>query len=95
MIAKSRAIKGRGGKSGGRAAKAVGLTSGGLRLRPGNGTEVVARRPDRGAEVSRGYSRRNEFRRRPERWMNVEMWRPRIGLAAEFQDSGLRSNGKG
>ena len=32
MIAKSTAIKGRGGKSGGRAAKAVGLTSGGLRF---------------------------------------------------------------
>ena len=31
MIAKSTVIKGRGGKSGGRAAKAVGLTSGGLR----------------------------------------------------------------
>ena len=31
MIAKSTAIKGRGGKSGGRAVKAVGLTSGGLR----------------------------------------------------------------
>jgi len=30
LIAKSRAIKGRGGKSGGRAVKAVGLTSGGL-----------------------------------------------------------------
>ena len=31
MIAKSTAIKDRGGKSGGRAVKAVGLTSGGLR----------------------------------------------------------------
>ena len=31
MIAKSKVIKGRGGRSGGRAAKAVGLTSGGLR----------------------------------------------------------------
>jgi hypothetical protein len=31
MIAKSTAIKGRGGKSGGRAVKAVDLTSGGLR----------------------------------------------------------------
>ena len=31
MIAKSAAIKGRGGKSAGRAAKAVGLTSGDLR----------------------------------------------------------------
>jgi hypothetical protein len=31
VIAKSRAIKGREGKSGGDAAKAVGLTSGGLR----------------------------------------------------------------
>jgi len=34
MIAKSTAIKGRGGRSGGRAAKAVGLTSGGLRRVP-------------------------------------------------------------
>ena len=31
LIAKSMVIKGRGGKSGGRAVKAVGLTSGGLR----------------------------------------------------------------
>jgi hypothetical protein len=31
MIAKSTVIKDRGGKSGGRAVKAVGLTSGGLR----------------------------------------------------------------
>jgi hypothetical protein len=31
MIAKSMVIKGRGGKSGGRAVKAVDLTSGGLR----------------------------------------------------------------
>jgi len=31
MIAKSKVIKGWGGKSGGRAEKAVGLTSGGLR----------------------------------------------------------------
>ena len=31
MIAKSKAIKGRGGKCGGYAMKAVGLTSGGLR----------------------------------------------------------------
>jgi len=34
MIAKSTAIKGRGGRSGGRVAKAVGLTSGGLRRVP-------------------------------------------------------------
>jgi len=37
MIAKSTVIKGRGGKSGGRAAKAVGLTSGGLRCVPDSG----------------------------------------------------------
>ena len=37
MIAKSTVIKGRGGKSGGRAAKAVGLTSGGLRCVPATG----------------------------------------------------------
>jgi hypothetical protein len=34
---KSTVIKGRGGKSGGRAAKAVGLTSGGLRCIPATG----------------------------------------------------------
>jgi RNA-directed DNA polymerase len=49
LIAKSTAIKGRGGKSDGRAAKAVDLTSGGLRCCPGNGTAGVARRPDRSA----------------------------------------------
>jgi hypothetical protein len=37
MIAKSATIKGRGGKSGGRAAKAVGLTSGDLRCVPDSG----------------------------------------------------------
>ena len=43
MIAKSRVIKDRGGKSGGRAVKAVGLTSGGLcRVRDCR-TERVAR----------------------------------------------------
>jgi RNA-directed DNA polymerase len=67
MIAKSTAIKVWGGKSGGRAVKAVGLTSGGLRLRPGNGTEVVARRliaAQKSAEGIVGGS----VRRRPERW---------------------------
>ena len=68
MIAKSRAIKDRGGKSGGRAAKAVGLTSGGLRLCPGFETEVVARRPDRSAEVSRGHSRRSDLAEGPNGW---------------------------
>lgn len=43
MIAKSRAINGRGGKFGGRAVKAVGLTSGGLRRVRFSWTERVAR----------------------------------------------------
>jgi hypothetical protein len=43
MIAKSTAIKDRGGKSGGRAAKAVGLTSGESPTCPGYRTERVAR----------------------------------------------------
>ena len=37
MIAKSKVIKDRGGKSGGRAVKAVDLTSGGLRCVPATG----------------------------------------------------------
>ncbi len=58
VIAKSAAIKGRGGKSGGCAVKAVGLTSGGLRCvwNPRTGRSRKGR--DRGAEVSRGHSSR-------------------------------------
>ena len=54
MIAKSRAIKDRGGKSGGRAVKAVGLTSGGLRcvsatrLRPPEGGLTAAQKSAEG-----------------------------------------------
>ena len=54
MIAKSTVIKGRGGKSGGRAAKAVGLTSGGLRcvsvtgLRPPQGGLTAAQKSAEG-----------------------------------------------
>ena len=43
LIAKSRAIKGRGGRSGGCAVKAVDLTSGGLRRVRKPRTERVAR----------------------------------------------------
>lgn len=41
MIAKSTTIKGWGGKSGGRAVKAVGLTSGGLRRVPETGLKLL------------------------------------------------------
>ena len=58
MIAKSRAIKGRGGKSGGCAVKAVGLTSGGLRRVRNPRTERFRKDRDRGAEVSRRHSSR-------------------------------------
>ena len=57
-IAKSAAIKGRGGKSSGDAAKAVGLTSGGLCRVRNPRTERVRKARDRGAEVSRGHSSR-------------------------------------
>lgn len=58
LIAKSISIKGAERTSGGGAQKAVGLTSGGLHRVPGSGTEEAARRPDRGAGVRRGHSRR-------------------------------------
>jgi hypothetical protein len=58
MIAKSMVIKDRGGKSGERAAKAVVPYLGRSGPRLGNETEVAARRPDRGTEISRGHSRR-------------------------------------
>jgi len=64
------AIKGRGGKSGGRAVKAVDLTSGDLRRVSGLETERSVRIEDRGAGVSRGHIRRSALRRRPERWQD-------------------------
>ena len=57
-VAKSIAIKDRGGKSGGCAVKAVGLTSGGLRRVRQSRTERVRKARERGAEVSRGHSSR-------------------------------------
>jgi hypothetical protein len=54
VIAKSTVIKGRGGKSGGRAGKAVDLTSGGLRfvpatgLRPSQGNLTAAKKSAEG-----------------------------------------------
>ena len=58
MTAKSIAIKGRGGKSGGYAVKAVGLTSGGLRRVRKSRTERARKGRHCGAEVSRGHSSR-------------------------------------
>lgn len=57
MIAKSIAIKRRGGRSGGCVVKAVKLTSGDLCRCPGNGTEEAVRLVERGTEVSRGRIR--------------------------------------
>ncbi len=54
---KSLSIKDACCRSGGCAGKVVELTSGDLRRRP-TGLRCAARRPDRGAEVSRGHSRR-------------------------------------
>ena len=58
MTAKSTAIKGRGGKFGGCAAKAVGLASGGLRRVRNPRTERYRKDRYRGAEVSRRCSNR-------------------------------------
>ena len=58
MIAKSRAIKGRGGRSGGCAVKAVGLAAGGLRRVRNTRTERARKGRYRGAEVSRRHSSR-------------------------------------
>ena len=56
--AKSIAIKVRGGRFGGCAAKAVSLTSGGLRRVRYSRTERFRKGRYRGAEVSRGHSSR-------------------------------------
>src|ERR1035437_3604962 len=79
------AIKGRGGKSGGRAVKAVDLTSGDMRRVSGLETERSVRIEDRGAGVSRGRIRRSALRRRPERWQDE------ILGAALQADGGTRS----
>ena len=67
MIAKSTAIKDRGGKSGGRAAKAVDLTSGGLRRVSGTRTERAARLAIAAEKSAEGIVG-GATRRRPERW---------------------------
>jgi hypothetical protein len=60
VIAKSTVIEGRGGKSGGRAAKAVGLTLGGLRrvpatgLRPSQGGLTAAQKSAEGIVGGKG-----------------------------------------
>lgn len=59
-IAKSRSTKGAGRRSGGCALKVIGLTPGDLHRVP-EGTEGIVRFPERGAEVSRGHSRRREL----------------------------------
>ena len=56
MIAKSTAIKDRGGKFGGCAVKAGGLASGGLRRVREPRTERVRKARERGTEVSRGHT---------------------------------------
>jgi hypothetical protein len=56
LTAKSISIKGAKRRSGGCAQKAAELTPGDLRRVP-SATAAVEKRPDRGAEVSRGHSR--------------------------------------
>ena len=60
MTAKSISIKIALRRSGGCVRKAVVLTSGDLYSRSGNGTEGIERDPDRGAEVSRGHSKKRQ-----------------------------------
>jgi len=57
LLAKSISIKGLVCRSGRCAVKAVKLTSGDLRCCLGIEAEEAEKRPDRGAEVSRGHSR--------------------------------------
>ena len=57
LLAKSISIKDLVCRSGRCAVKAVKLTSGGLHRCLGNEAEEAEKRPDRGAEVSRGHSR--------------------------------------
>jgi hypothetical protein len=65
---KSITIKGHGGISDERAAKAVELTPGGLRCRLEIGAERVARLAELSAEVSRGLNRRDYSAEGPNGW---------------------------
>ena len=74
MIAKSTTIKGRGGKSGGRAGKAVDLTSGDLRRVRATRTEravrpVIATEKSAEGKVGHGVGETGEALR-TERWSN-------------------------
>ena len=95
MIAKSMVIKDRGGKSGGRAAKAVGLTSGGLcyvsdsRLRSSQGDLTAAQKSAEGIVGGTSFAEGLNVGK------DATTRRPRTGHAAENQVPGLWSDGKG
>ena len=95
MIAKSMVIKDRGGKSGGRAAKAVGLTSGGLRcvsnsrLRLSQGDLTAAQKSAEGIVGGARFAEGLNAGRTPRCGDLEPAMRPNI------QVSGLWSDGKG
>ena len=94
MIATSMVIEDRGGKSGGGAAKAVGLTSGGLRCVPASnrvsnpisGSEVGSERGSAFAPIKDGWIIRRLWSHRTKRWRNAA-WReyPTKRLRTEFK----------
>src|SRR4051794_4039483 len=87
--------QGRGGKSGGGAAKAGGLTSGDLRRVRNSRTERAAR-PVTAAEKSAEGVVAGATRRRPERWTRQVGRRSRTSHAAENPaGAGLRAGGEG
>ena len=95
MIAKSKVIKGRGGKSGGRAAKAVGLTSGDLRCVPDSGLRslqsglIAAQKSAEGVVGGTSFAEGLNDGRTLRRGDLESAMRPNI------QITGFRSDGKG
>ena len=95
MIAKSKVIKDRGGKSGGRAAKAVGLPSGGLRcvldsrLRSSQGELTAAQKSAEGIVGGASFAEGPNVGRTLERGDLGPAMRPNT------QVSGLWSDGEG
>ena len=74
VIAKSRAIKGREGKSGGDAAKAVGLTSGGLRrVRKSRGLSGSARPVTAAQKSAEGIVAGSPAKARTTRRQNIQL----------------------
>ena len=95
LIAKSTVIKGRGGKSGGCAAKAVGLTSGDLRCVPATGLRLLEGGLTAAQKSAEGIVGGTSSAEGPNDARTVRRGDLETAKRPNIQVTGFRSDGKG